>query len=436
MSRGDGEAYVFIGMLAGVGIYFSGVGQYRLKKVIEYTPTSKAVAVAPGITEITGKARTAGKTFVSPFEKKECIYYKTLVYKWSGSGKHRNRSLVKKLESGEPFYIEDDTGKVRVMPSIEGSDIGWLGEVAGLAGGIGASYKDLTVMDKKHSSTPNKISASLFGSISKRRDETLSSFLSENVPSLKNYGDTVDVEEKYFVDGDPMYVLGTAKEVDMDGKAQLMVAREKKNAFCIADGSEKSALSSVSWAAYLSLAGGPLLFAGCASILLARFGIWNGFTLNLLALSLVLMYAYVVVIHLLEMYNGMVVLKNNIDRARANVDVLLKRRHDLISNLVESVSVYSNYEKKVMGAVSKARAAAAADDSKSLVAIAEGYPQLRANENYKSLSEELANTENWIAGSRTFVMESISLYNQRIQSFPYFLFAKRAGMVPIAFESQ
>ncbi len=74
--------------------------------------------------------------------------------------------------------------------------------------------------------------------------------------------------------------------------------------------------------------------------------------------------------------------------------------------------------------------------SKTLLAIAENYPKLMAAGNYKALSGELVNTENWIAGSRQYIRDSIELFNTKIGSFPYFLYAPLAGLKPLAYESK
>jgi LemA protein len=132
-------------------------------------------------------------------------------------------------------------------------------------------------------------------------------------------------------------------------------------------------------------------------------------------------------------YNGLITKKLRIDNAWSQIDVQLKRRYDLIPNLVESVKGYAKHEKSVFENVTKARAAmmsaqtvgekAKADSIlsgtlKSLFAVAENYPQLRANENFKMLQEELSNTENKIAYSRQFYNDSVQEYNISIQTVP------------------
>jgi len=145
---------------------------------------------------------------------------------------------------------------------------------------------------------------------------------------------------------------------------------------------------------------------------------------------------------LVMIFNRLVVLKNRLDNAWAQIDVQLKRRADLIPNLVESVKGYMKHERGVLEEVTKARTAlmqagtvqekakannALAGTLKTLFAVAENYPQLKASENFKMLQEELAGTENKIAYSRTAYNDSVLEYNQTIQVIPYNLVAGMFG---------
>lgn len=145
---------------------------------------------------------------------------------------------------------------------------------------------------------------------------------------------------------------------------------------------------------------------------------------------------------LVLIFNRLVVLKNRVDNAWAQIDVQLKRRTDLIPNLIEAVKGYMKHEKGVLEEVTKARTSlmqagtvkekARAENIlegalKTLFAVAENYPQLRAVENFKMLQEELAGTENKIAYARTAYNDSVLEYNQTIQVIPYNLFAGMFG---------
>lgn len=142
------------------------------------------------------------------------------------------------------------------------------------------------------------------------------------------------------------------------------------------------------------------------------------------------------------LYNRMVVLRNRIENAWSQIDVQLRRRWDLIPNLVETVKGYAAHEKGVFEEVTKARSAmtqaqgvAAQGEAqnmitqalKSLFAVAEAYPDLKANQNFMMLQEELSGTESKIAYARQFYNDTVMAYNTLIQSFPANLLAGSFG---------
>ena len=132
-------------------------------------------------------------------------------------------------------------------------------------------------------------------------------------------------------------------------------------------------------------------------------------------------------------YNGLVGRRNRVDNAWSQIDVQLKRRHDLIPNLVESVKDYMSYEQDTITNVTKARTAAIdagaqgpqaqaqaentlTQSLKSLFAVVENYPDLKANQNVMSLQEELTATENKISFARQFYNDSVLAYNNKCSS--------------------
>jgi len=143
-------------------------------------------------------------------------------------------------------------------------------------------------------------------------------------------------------------------------------------------------------------------------------------------------------------YNGLVRLRNQVKNAWAQIDVQLKRRYDLIPNLMETVKGYMKHERETLEAVTNARNLAqkisdsgAAARSKAegelssalsrLLAVAENYPDLKANQNFLALQEELASTENKISFSRQFYNDSVLNYNNKIQMFPSNIVAGMSG---------
>jgi LemA protein len=136
---------------------------------------------------------------------------------------------------------------------------------------------------------------------------------------------------------------------------------------------------------------------------------------------------------LVGMYNGLVNLRNRIENAWAQIDVQLKRRYDLIPNLVETVKGYASHERETLEAVTQARnmavnaqgpqATAQAENMlsgalKSLFAVSEAYPDLKANQNFLNLQEELTGTEGKVAYARQFYNDTVLRYNTKIQTVP------------------
>jgi len=138
-------------------------------------------------------------------------------------------------------------------------------------------------------------------------------------------------------------------------------------------------------------------------------------------------------------YNRIITLKNRVGNAWAQVEVQIKRRADLIPNLVETVKGYASHEKEVFEKVTQARSAilgaktpkefAQAEGEltsalKTLFAVAEAYPELKANLNFQELQRQLEETENKIAYARQFYNDTVLMYNNAIETFPGVIFAR------------
>lgn len=155
---------------------------------------------------------------------------------------------------------------------------------------------------------------------------------------------------------------------------------------------------------------------------------------------IIFLVAFVIVI-----YNRLVVLRNRVENAWAQIDVQLKKRYDLIPNIVETVKAYASHEKEVFEKIAMYRAqmvgaktpgeAAQANEGltsvlKTLFAIAENYPELKANQNFMMLQEELSGIESKIAYARQFYNDVVMMYNQSLQVFPNSIIANLFGFKP------
>jgi LemA protein len=157
------------------------------------------------------------------------------------------------------------------------------------------------------------------------------------------------------------------------------------------------------------------------------------------------LFAAGVLIYTVILYNGLVRLRNENDRAWANIDVLLKQRHDEIPNLVETVKGYMQHEQQTLLAVTEARASSMSASSvgqkavadlqvasalRGLFAVAENYPQLKANQNFLKLQNRITELEERIADRREFFNDDVNTYNTRIGQIPEVFVASFMALKP------
>jgi LemA protein len=153
-------------------------------------------------------------------------------------------------------------------------------------------------------------------------------------------------------------------------------------------------------------------------------------------LALLVIVAILVVAGLLVVsaYNRLVALRQNVNEAFADIDVQLKQRQDLVPNLVETVKGYAAHERGTLDEVTQARAENALTGALGkLMAVAESYPDLKANQNFLQLQAQLSDLENKIAAARRFFNNAVGEYNASIQRFPAVLIAGATGFTPREF---
>src|SRR6201987_6149671 len=163
---------------------------------------------------------------------------------------------------------------------------------------------------------------------------------------------------------------------------------------------------------------------------------------------IVLAVIVILIIWAIGVYNSLFSRRQRVNQAYADIDVQLRQRHDLVPNLVETVKGYAAHERGTLEAVVQARNAAVAASGpqaqaqaenmlsgalRQLFALAESYPNLKANENFRDLQAQLTDIENKIAAARRFFNNAVSEYNAGIQRFPAALFASTFGFAPKTF---
>jgi LemA protein len=170
----------------------------------------------------------------------------------------------------------------------------------------------------------------------------------------------------------------------------------------------------------------------------------------MLAVYIIIGIVVVLAIIFIATYNGLVRRRNQVQNAWAQIDVQLKRRYDLIPNLVETAKGYMKHERETLEAVTNARnlaqqvsSAGAGERAKAegelssalsrLLAVVENYPDLKANQNFLALQEELTSTENKISFSRQYYNDSVLRYNNQTQMFPSSIVASMTGFKPTEF---
>lgn len=161
-----------------------------------------------------------------------------------------------------------------------------------------------------------------------------------------------------------------------------------------------------------------------------------------MAIYIIVTIIALIIIYLLICYNSFVKLNNQVKEAFSTMDVYLKKRWDLIPNIVESVKGYAEYEKQTIEEIVNLRndayekmndAAKVEINNKisqglgKLMAIAEGYPELKANENFKNLSNQLSKIEDDIANARKYYNATVRVFNNKVEMFPNNIFAKLFG---------
>jgi LemA protein len=357
------------------------------------TPTTKTVAAAVGSCEFSGLAVSDAPT-VSPGTRTLCVWYDWQLQELVSSGKNSTWKTRDHRRHEQPFFVEDDTGRLRVDPR-------------------GAQFDGLRAHTME---VPGR---------SKRKWRQVELL-------LPMHGS--------------VYALGPVRVCPSSNPVVLELASNGEDEFFISDDAEHKVARRYQVWAWVSLVLGLLAIAAMPYAKLkqesdfGRRSVWfEGHGSGKLAVLLAALYVVALAASwLVRVYNRLLIVKNQAERAWSSIQVQLQRRMDLIPSLVSVVQAYAAYEVSTLTGLVRSRgslpddaelARAEANDAsataevRQLLARVEASPDLKANENYLALQREITDTENRIAYSRAFYNDAINIMRDRHQSFPYVLVA-------------
>jgi len=389
-----------------------GFWSLRRKRLIENVPTSKVKGVFLGLNEVKGRA-LRDEPLRSFLAERPCVYYRYEVAEhWQrtvrttdSKGRSQTRTesgwrTVDQGEAREPFFLEDDTGRLRVRPA-------------------GAEVDAATIFDETCG-----------------RGDALY-YAKGPMGSISNSTHRRRFTEHAILMGARIYVLGPARL--REDRVEPEIARERgAEMFLISTRSEEKLTSGYGFGA-----GGKLLFGAAAAFVLpagleleraGSFGAALERQMPWCLLAAGIFLGVVGLYYLLLVYNGLVSVRERAEMALSMIDVQLKRRHDLIPRLAACVAGYAKHEGEAHERVAAARvegarggggaehrteaAAAQARALTTIFAVAEGYPELKADASFRRLQESLVDTEDRIALAREFHNASITALNNRVQTLP------------------
>ena len=239
--------FLAFGIFTGMGLSAYGVVLNKRKQLIESIPTSAVRSLAVGLVEVSGRAQPERAPLRGPFSGLPCVLYAYTVEERRQSGKYSRWETIAKGASEEPFYVQDDTGKVLVVP-------------------FGAR---LILPDK--TTTRNNVTGTL-------PEATILGLLKLGIAVDGWLGDkTIRCGETLILPDEPVYVMGTAQEHrsvadSTDYSAQLYIGSSRDDEFLISDRSEKELLAGLQWQLWASIGGGPALALLCLLLMFKLYG--------------------------------------------------------------------------------------------------------------------------------------------------------------------
>ena len=413
---------------------------WRRRWLIADLPTSDAAHVFVGMNEVKGTVAPAGNPLVGPYSALECVWYRSLLEREDKSGDNKSWKTVEDVSSEAPFWIQDRSGHVLVRP--KGASVYARERVRDEHSGKPARYNSMSVLGA--ASDGGGFLGGLFGGTNRYR-----------------------TTEWVLRPDEDVYLLGHATmrtdAIALEFSPYDERTGVKTGSLLVSSGDESKAARRTFWQGMGLLL---LAFVGAVTLPLE----WQflrdiratdgdpfaepatgqeildaalpGMKFVLLVFVLALP-----VITVVRIYNRLVEVRNRAESAWSLVDVHLRRRHDLIPQLVTVVQAAAAHERSVQEAVAAARSgaepppsralpdratleqAAAADEadraaSRSLLAVAEAYPALKADASFAQLAQQITTSEDGIAFARTFYNDAVTVMEDRRRQFPGALMAR------------
>jgi len=402
---------LIIGFALGFLFVFLGISSLKKKRLIDDVPTSKIKGVFIGLVEIFAKVKPQNlkRSYIS---ETECVYYdytiseqvkekRTVTYRDS-KGRTRTKTKTvyvwKTVDSGgiiEPFFVYDDTGEIRVDP--------YNAKVEAVL----ICNRTCIRSDPLYFSKGPK--SELFNSTHRRR-----------------------FVEYALMPEEELYIMGQAKE-RQDVVAPEIAYDEFAPMFLISHKSEDKITKG------LKLKNIAFLVASIAAVIILSavhskyeplaYRYFGAVNFSALLIPTLIVAAGWFVLWFITVYNSLRRLKNSVIQADKQIDILLKRRYDLIPNLVNAVKGTAKYEKETLELSTKLRSEFKAKDTQDTLAIIiERYPDLKSNSSFQKLNKELIDTENRIELARNYYNNVCTFFNTRLSTFPDMIIAKMSGL--------
>ncbi len=445
-----GMGVAFLLLAGGVFLFLLGFLHVYDRRLIENTPTSKCRAVALGPVELAGRV-AAPKPLASLIAQLPCVFSQVDIQQLRQRGKSEAWATVHKQEFKLPFYVDDGTGKVEVDP--HGAQVQLVPDVVYSTDQDSAQW-DQRALDRSYEIKDSRSLNELLRDYCARRGIIL------DAPTR--------FTETNLSPGDPVYVLGTASE--QPGPERIVVRSGLRCPLFIAESGEPQLVRFLRVRATRRLAAGAALSTIGFTLLLRALSaspsdafvlspakaasasellrVWAPYLRQAVSLAAPFLAVVGLLAYFIVIYNGLVGLRNEVDRAWSNIDVLLKQRFDLVPNLVEVCKGYMHHEQSTLESVTLARRSwaealhpeqkfKAAQESRAalqqVLLSVENYPLLRANENFLQLQQTLTELEEQIADRRELYNASVGALNTRIAQIPDAWVAGVLGYAPRPF---